>query len=54
MNASLSKTKFWKNNYVRRQDTVFRKNTKKVPMLSDETEKDWRVVTPRADQSDKM
>ena len=54
MNASPSKTRFWKNNYTRRQDTVFRKMTKKVPVLSNETKKDRRVVMPQADRSDNM
>ena len=31
-----------------------RKKTKKVPMPSDETERDWRVVMPQADPSDKI
>ena len=53
-NASPSKTRFWKNNYARRQYTVFRKKTRKVPVLSDETERDRRVVTPQVDRSDKM
>ena len=53
-NASPSKTRFWKNNYAERQDTVFRKKTKKVPVPSDETERDRRLVTPQADRSDKM
>ena len=33
---------------------VLKKRTKKVPVLSDETERDRRVVTPQADRSNKM
>ena len=33
---------------------VFPKKTKKVPVLSDKTERDRRVVTPQANWSDKM
>ena len=36
------------------QDTTTRKKTKKVPVPSNETKRDRRVVTPQADQSDKM
>ena len=32
---------------------VFKKKTKKVPMSSDEIERDQKVVMPRADWSDK-
>ena len=35
-------------------DTATRKKTKKVPVSSDETERDRRVVTPQADWSDKI
>ena len=37
----------------RRQETVFKKKTKKVRMSSEEPKKDQKVVTPRADRSDK-
>ena len=36
------------------RDTVTRKKTKKVPVLSDETERDWRVVTPQVNRSNKI
>ena len=36
------------------RDTAPRKKTKKVPVLSDETERDQKVVTPQADRSDKI
>ena len=36
------------------RDTATRKKTKKVPVPSDETKKDRRVVTPQVDRSDKM
>ena len=54
MNASLSKARFWKSNYIGRQDTIFQKKTWKIPVLSDETEQDRRAVTPRANWSGKM
>ena len=38
----------------RMRDTATRKKTKKVPVPSDETKKDRRVVTPQVDRSDKM
>ena len=52
--ASPSKTRFWKNSYDGRQDTVLRKRTRKIPPPSDEIKRDQRVVTPQEDRSDKM
>ena len=43
-----------KSNYVGRHDTIFQKKTWKIPVLSDETEKDRRAVMPRADWSGRM
>ena len=31
-----------------------RKKTKKVPVLNDETERDWKVATPQANWSVKI
>ena len=46
-NASLSRTMIWKSSCAKgMRDMPTRKKTKKVPMLSDETERDWRVVMP--------
>ena len=33
---------------------VFKKKTKKIPVSSNETKRDQKVVMPRADRSDKM
>ena len=47
---SPSKTRFWKNSYDERQDTVLRK----IPAPSEKIKRDRRVVTPQADRSEKM
>ena len=52
--SSPSKTRFWKNSNAGRQDTVLKKRTRRIPAPSNEIRRDWRVVTPRADWSDKM
>ena len=54
-NASLSRTTIWKSSCTKgMRGTTTRKKTKKVPVLSDETERDWKVVTPYLDRSDKI
>ena len=54
-NASLSRTTIWKSSYAKGMwDTATRKKTKKVPVSSDETERDRKVVTPQAYWSDKI
>ena len=52
--VSPSKSRFWKNSYDRRQDTVLRKRTRRILAPNDEIKRDRRVVTPQANWSDKM